>query len=306
MMAVLLFPVLAILVSVVALIQPALFTPLKSGIIPGLMLIMLMMGLQLSWEDFKQVRRLKRVVVLAITLQFLLMPLLAYLLAQGFDLSLELLIGMMLVGATAGGTASNVITYLARGHLALSVSLTLVSTLLSIVLMPLILQIYLGQSIDIPVSSMLLSLLQIVLLPIVLGMLLRHWLYDLISNIGSILSTLAIAIIVLVIATVVALNHDRFESLSASLMFAVILHNLLALLISYALIRWLHYNSVIARTVAIEVAMQNSGLSVALAIKYFGAISALPGALFSVWHNVSGAIFAAYWQSKNRRDNESS
>ena len=302
MRIVLLFPLLALALSALALQQPELFAPQKSLIVPLLMMVMLLMGISLSWRDFAQTWQLKRVVMIGVGLQFLLMPLLAFVLSHGFALSTELLIGMVLVGATAGGTASNVIAYLARGHLALSVSMTLTSTLLSVLLMPFLVQLYLGHSIDIPVSSMLLSLLQIVLAPILIGMLLRHWFGQVLDNFSEVFSLIAMLAIVMIIAIVVALNADRMAQLTGALVIAVMLHNLLALLLSYALIRRLAYDTVIARTVAIEVAMQNSGLSVALALKYFGTMSALPGALFSIWHNLSGAAFAAFWQwdHKNR------
>ncbi|BBP46122.1 sodium transporter [Thiosulfatimonas sediminis] len=295
-----LFPLLAISGALLGLVAADWLVSLKSWIVPLLMLIMFFMGLTLSWRDFKQAWLLRKLVFWAVVLQFVWMPLLAFVLAFTFQLPQEWLIGMILVGATAGGTASNVMTYLAGGSVALSVSMTLFSTLLAVLLMPWITWLYLQNSIDIPALGMLLSLLKIVLVPIVLGMLLRHFASQSVTLFSPVLPYFAILAIALIIAIVVALNQTNLSALSLLLVLAVILHNLGGLAAGYALSRWLGYDSVVARTVAIEVAMQNSGLSVALALKYFSAASALPGALFSLWHNLSGILFAAYWQRKDK------
>lgn len=295
---ILLFPLWALLASGVAWGFDEFFVSLKGMIVPLLMLVMLAMGLTLNYQDFLKVWRLKRIVAVGVGLQYLLMPFAAFVISRMLQLSLELTIGMMLVGVTAGGTASNVMTFLAKGNLALSVSMTFVSTLLAIVLMPLLTQLYLGKSVDVPALKMLLSMLQIVLAPIVLGVLLNHFFAKSLEPLTDWFALFASFSIVLIVAIVVALNVDQLYLLSGALILAVVLHNLIGLLSGYQISRWLGYDSVIARTVAIEVAMQNSGLSVAMALNYFSAAAALPAALFSIWHNLSGAIFASFWQRK--------
>lgn len=297
----LLFPLWAIVASIIAWFFPTPFMSLQGIIVPLLMVIMLAMGMTLSLKDFQTVLGMKKVVLIGVSLQFLVMPLAAFVVSRMMQLSLELTIGMMLVGVTAGGTASNVMTYLAKGNLALSVSMTLVSTLLAVIMMPLLTQVYLGQSVHVPTSEMLLSLLKIVLLPIGVGLLIHHLYAEQIGRLQDLLAQFASWSIVLIIAIVVALNSERLHLVTYALIVAVILHNLFGLFAGYQVTKWLGYDSQTARTVGIEVAMQNSGLSVAMAMTYFNAVSALPGAMFSIWHNISGALFASYWRKTDAK-----
>lgn len=296
----LLFPLWALLASLVAFYFPVFFTDMKSWIVPLLMLVMLGMGFALRWQDFQGVLRLKKVVSLGMLIQFTVMPLAAFVLARLFGLSDDLTIGMMLVGATAGGTASNVMTYLANGNVALSVSMTLVSTLVAVVALPFLTWVYLGQTVEVPVSAMMGNLFQLIVVPVLLGMLLGHSLKGKLAFLDKAFPIFSMMAIVLIVAIVVALNQSNLSGLALSLIAVVMLHNLLGLSSAYIISRRLGYDTVISRTLAIEVGMQNSGLSVALALQYFSAASALPGALFSIWHNLSGAIFASYWQYLRR------
>ncbi|MBN2864818.1 MAG: bile acid:sodium symporter family protein [Thiotrichales bacterium] len=297
-MLMLAFPIWAILISVVALYYPQWFVDLKSWIVPLLMIVMLGMGLTLRWQDFKQVWQHRLVVGLGVSIQFLIMPFAAWLLSLGFGLSLELTIGMMLVGATAGGTASNVMAYLAKGDIALSVSMTLVSTLIAVFMLPFLTWLYLGQTVEVPVGSMLVMLFKMIVVPLVIGMVLNGLFHHKIQKLLGVFPLFSMAVILLIIAIVVALNASNLQTVVWTLVLAVMLHNLIGLFSGYWLTRKLGYDTKIARTVAIEVGMQNSGLSVALALKYFTAASALPGALFSIWHNLSGSVFASYWLKK--------
>ena len=296
------FPFWALVISGIALVYPQLFVDLKSWIVPLLMAVMLGMGLTLSLQDFKQVWQNRLVVGLGIGLQFLIMPFAAWTLSWLMGLSLELTIGMMLVGATAGGTASNVMAYLAKGNVALSVSMTLVSTLAAVIMLPFLTWFYLGQSVDVPVSSMVWMLLKMIVLPLVLGMILNKFFHDKLSKIMPISPLFSMGVILLIIAIVVALNQTNLQTMAWTVLLAVMLHNIVGLVCGYWVTRKLGYDSVIARTVAIEVSMQNSGLSVALALQYFSAASALPGALFSIWHNLSGSMFASYWLGQDKKN----
>ena len=294
-----LFPVWAILCSLFAYYQPALLMPWKDAIVPLLVLIMFSMGLTLTVEQFRDVFRRPGVLGLGVLLQYVIMPLAAYLIAQAMELPLAFLVGMLLVGSAPGGTASNVICYLARGNVALSVSLTMLSTLIAFVMTPLLVWLYIGEQVPVPVIDMLLSVLKIVLVPVLLGTLINTYLGKRLAAIESVFPFISMLSIIIVIAIIVALNHDRIASIGGLLITAVILHNLTGLLSGYWIPRLIGFDRVTCRTLAIETGMQNSGLSVALAIKYFSSAAALPGALFSIWHNLSGSLLAGYWSERS-------
>ena len=206
---------------------------------------------------------------------------------------------MILLGSCPGGTASNVITYLAHGNVALSISLTAISTLLAIILTPAITLLAADTAIDIPAGQMLISILSMVIFPVALGLALKHFYAYRITSIETWLPLIAVIAIVFIIAIITALNADQFKNLAGIILFAVILHNLIGIIAGYGSAKLLGYQEKECRTLAIEVGMQNSGLAVALAIKHFSAAAALPGALFSIWHNISGSILAHFWSKKS-------
>ncbi|WP_448128165.1 bile acid:sodium symporter family protein [Salinicola sp. NYA28a] len=293
-----LFPVWAVLLAVVAAFAPQLFVGLKGDIKTLLVVIMFAMGLTLTREDFARVIKAPKPIAVGVILQFLIMPVAALLVSRVLGLSPELTTGMILVGATAGGTSSNVMTWLAGGHVALSVSMTMVSTVISVVATPFITWLLVGQSIDVPVLGMLMSIAQLVIAPIALGVIVHHLLGARIRKIEPALATLAMAAIVLIIAIVVALNAGNLATLGPIVAIAVIAHNGIGLAAGYWLSRALGFDIRTARTIAFEVGLQNSGLAVTLANQFFTAGAALPGALFSVWHNVSGSVLAGYWKQR--------
>jgi len=290
-----LFPLWAVLGALLALFVPEWFIPLKPAIVLLLGLVMFGMGITLSGKDFLVVLQRPSSVLLGVVLQFLLMPLAGWLFATLLGLPPQLLAGLVLVGCSPGGTASNVMCYLAKGDVALSITLTVASTLLAVMVTPLLTQLYAGQVVPVPMLDMLLSILQIIVLPVVLGVLVNRILQrrlDVLRGLFKIVSVFSIAVI---IAIIVALDRDQLARLNPGLVVAVLLHNTAGLLGGYWLPRWLGRDERECRTLAIEVGMQNSGLAVALAIKYFSATAALPGALFSIWHNLSGSLVAGYW-----------
>lgn len=295
-----LFPVWALLFTAAAWYFPGVFAPGKGLILPLLMLIMFGMGMTLGAADFYRVLKRPKLIALGIALQYTVMPLLAFSISRLFGLGPELTAGMVLVGASSGGTASNVITYLAKGDVALSISLTAVSTLLAVVLMPALTWLYIGQSVPVPVTKMLMSVLEVVLVPVAVGILLNTLLGKRLGQVKHVFPLLSMGAIVLIIAIIVALDHDNLGKVGPVLLLAVALHNLGGMAAGYLLPRWLGYDAVTCRTLSIEVGMQNSGLSVALAVKYFGALAALPGAIFSVWHNIAGSLLAGRWARKDR------
>ena len=289
------FPLWAIILSTIAYHYPAFFTDMKPAIIPLLVIIMFGMGMTLTVADFRRVLSKPQIIGLGVAIQYLIMPFAAWLISQLFHLPTELMIGMVLVGSSAGGTASNVICYLARGDVALSISMTLFSTLLAILAMPFLTWLYVGHRVEVPAGEMLLSILKIVLLPVLLGVGLNSLFQARLERFKPVFPAISSLAIINIIAIIVALNQDRLASVGTTIVLAVMLHNLVGLVSGYQLARLFGYPGQVCRTVAIEVGMQNSGLSVALAIKYFTAGAALPGALFSIWHNLSGALLASRW-----------
>jgi len=290
------FPLWAAPLIVWAWFQPAPWSDGKPAIVPLLVVIMFCMGLTLNWSHFRSVLQKPGLVLLGVGLQYLVMPLAAFILSLVFHLEAAESAGMILVGSSAGGTASNVICYLARGNVALSVLMTLSSTLLAIAATPLLTLLYLHQTVPVPALQMLYSLLEIVLLPLLAGIILNTCLNSWIRRIRPLLPLAATLAIAVIIAIIIALNHDSLTRAGPTVIAAVMLHNLCGLLAGYGFPALLGYDRTLCRTVAIEVGMQNSGLSVALAIKYFSPAAALPGALFSLWHNLSGTLLAAHWR----------
>ena len=287
--------VLVLLSAVLALLFPGFFGHIKPALInPLLGVIMFGMGLTLRAEDFRVVFMRPKDVLVGCLAQFTVMPLLAFSLSRLFSLDEALTVGMILVGCCPGGTASNVITYLAKGDLALSVGMTAVSTLLAPVLTPLLVLLLAGKTVDVDVVGMLLSILWVVILPIGLGLLVKRFLPkvgDHASDYLPAVSSLAICVIVLI---VIAANAHKLLSGGLVIMLAVVLHNVCGLGVGYLIGVLLHMPQAKRRAISIEVGMQNSGLASSLANTHFAALpmATIPGALFSVWHNISGAIVA--------------
>ena len=294
------FPAGAVLISVLACIWPQSLSSLGFLIVPLLGVIMLGMGTTLSPSDFAEALKQPRAVLLGMILQFGLMPLLAFLIGHLLNLPREQFIGLVMVGTVAGGTASNVIAYLAGGDVALSITMTACSTLGGIVLTPLISALYLGQTVPVPVWPMFRSILLVVALPVSLGLVINRIFRSHSALLGKICPVVSSVGIVLVIGIVAALNVDNLRSCGPLVFLAVILHNGSGLAAGYGFARLFRCSEKTAVTIAIEVGMQNSGLAVALTKQFFGIASALPGAIFSVWHNISGAVFASAFRKWGR------
>ncbi|MBY7787406.1 bile acid:sodium symporter family protein [Vibrio fluvialis] len=293
-----LFPLWAVLFSLCAYFFPSVFVDLKSQIVPLLTIIMLAMGLTLKPKDFLNVVTNKKAIGIGLILQFSVMPLAALLvsLLLGFDPMLT--IGMVLVGSVAGGTSSNVMCYLAKGDVALSITMTSISTLLGVVLTPLLVKLLAGQSVDVPAMSMLMSLVKIVFVPVSIGLLCNVLLHSVTEKLEPVLPLISMVAIVMIIAIVVALNASQLATIGPIVALAVILHNSIGLASGYWICRALGFNESICRTVAFEVGLQNSGLATALAMKFFTPASAVAGTIFSIWHNLSGSLLAGYWAKR--------
>ena len=287
--------VLVLLSAAVALIFPRTLGCLKPSLInPMLGVIMFGMGLTLKGEDFRVVFSRPRDVIIGCVAQFTVMPLLAFALSRIFALDEALMIGVLLVGCCPGGTASNVITYLAKGDLALSVGMTAVSTLLAPLLTPLLVLLFAGHTVDVNVVGMLLSILWVVILPIALGLLVRRLWPKVTQHATDYLpaiSSLAICVIVMI---VIAANADKLLTGGFVVVAVVVLHNVCGLGIGYLIGLMMGLSKAKRRAISIEVGMQNSGLATSLATIHFASfpMAAIPGAIFSVWHNISGAVLS--------------
>jgi BASS family bile acid:Na+ symporter len=294
-----LFPVWALLACAWAYFQPAPWAGMRALIVPLLGVVMFGMGLTLTGADFRRVFLRPRIIALGLAAQFGFMPLLAFCISLALGLDAQLTAGMVLVGCVSGGTASNVITYLARGDTALSITLTLCSTVLAVGATPLLTWLYLRETVPVPVAEMLMSILQIVLLPVLAGVVINQFLGRRLAPLQPLFPLLSVLAIVVIIGIIIGLNQERVASTTAIVLLAVVLHNSGGLAFGYGVARLSGCEPAICRTLAIEVGMQNSGLAVALGMKYFSATAALPGALFSIWHNLSGSVLAAWWSRED-------
>lgn len=292
--AVTLFPVLILAGAAVAFLTPDTFTPLGSAITPLLGVIMFGMGLTLTLPDFQLVATRPLPVLLGVVAQYAVMPLLGLAISVALQLPADLAAGVILVGCAPGGTSSNVVTYLAKGDTALSVAMTSVSTLLAPLLTPLLTLWLAGQYLPVDGAGMALSILQIVLLPVAAGLVVRLLLPRLVTRALPALPWVSVGAITLVVVAVVAGSAESIVDAGLLVLLAVVLHNGLGFALGYTVGRLTGQPERVRRTMSVEVGMQNSGLAAGLAAQYFSPLAALPGAVFSVWHNVSGAVLAAY------------
>ena len=294
-----LFPLWAILFSIAAFYLNNFFVIFKSAIVPLLIVVMFGMGMTLTWDNFRRILKSPLVILLGFSLQFLIMPAAGYFVSVLFNLSPVMMAGVVLVGCSPGGTASNVITYLGNGDVALSITLTLTSTILAVFLTPFFSYIILNHVVPVPAGEMFLDILQIVLIPVILGTAINSFFSKKIIKVRDIFPLISTLAIVFIIAIIVALNKSKIEEMNFIIVFAVMMHNLIGLSFGYFIPKLLKFDKKICRTICIEVGMQNSGLSVALAVKFFSAAAALPGAIFSIWHNLSGSILAGWWRFRD-------
>ncbi len=268
-----------------------------------LMIVMFGMGLTLKLEDFKLVFTRPKDILVGCVAQFTIMPLLAFLLGKIFGLDAALLAGVVLVGTCPGGTSSNVITYLSKGDVALSVGMTSVNTILAPVLTPAITYLLLRTTVDVDPVSMFISIIQVVIIPIAAGFLINKFFGRFTQKLVKILPSVSVVAICLIVAAVVSHNSEKIFSTGIVVFAVVILHNLLGYACGFGLGKLLHLTPAKTKALSIEVGMQNSGLATSLAGSAFPdlAMATVPGAIFSVWHNISGAILANIynrWDSK--------
>ena len=290
-----------VLVGVVGAVRPQTLTWVGPYVGWLLGVVMFGMGMTLTVQDFKRVLQRPWEVLLGVVAQFLIMPFVALLLVRLFSLPPELAIGVILVGTCPGGTASNVISYLAKGDVALSVSMTTATTLLAPVMTPFLTWYLAGSWIEVSFTAMMISIAQMVLLPLMLGLAAHHFFQGTVEKMLPAMPVVSVVTIVLLVGGVVALGADSLFDVGLLMAGIVVLHNAFGLVLGYAMARLFRLDSKKARTVAIEVGMQNSGMAVSLAVMYFNPAAAIPGAIFSVWHNISGSLVANYFARRDGR-----
>ena len=288
--------IIALLVAIIALVFP---DPVKGVIKTSyvntlLGIVMFGMGMTLKLSDFKVVFTKPKAVITGILSQFIIMPLLAFLLVKIFNLDPALAVGVILVGSCPGGTSSNVMTYLAKGDVALSVGMTACTTILAPVVTPALVLLLGGATINVSYVSMLMSIVQVVLVPIVLGFVINHFFEKFAQACAKVLPLVSVIAICLIIMAVVAANAAKIMTVGWLIVVVVMLHNLCGYALGYGVGKVLGLSRDQMRTLSIEVGMQNSGLATSLATVHFATmpLAAVPGTVFSVWHNISGAIYA--------------
>lgn len=298
------FAVWVIIFAFIGYLLPETFTWVPPRISLLLGIIMFGMGTTLKAEDFKRVLSQPKGIIIGVIAQYVVMSSVAFLIANLFNLPPELAVGVILVGTCPGGTASNVMAYLAKGNVPVSVSMTSISTILAPILTPFVTLILAGQWLPVSAGDMFVDIVQVVLLPIILGILARSFLKEQVEAANKILPLVSVLAIILIVGGVVSINVEEIATSGAAVFVVVILHNVLGLLIGYLIGKFLNLDESSSRAISMEVGMQNSGLATNLALAHFSPAAALPGAIFSVWHNISGPLLATYWAKRPVEEEE--
>jgi BASS family bile acid:Na+ symporter len=295
-----LFPLLVLLAGVIGLVSPGTFTGAAEAVPYLLGVVMFCMGVTLTTPDLKGIAKRPWAVAVGLAAQYVIMPGLGWVIVKALDLPPQLAAGVILVGCAPGGTASNVVTYLARGDVALSVSVTTLSTTLAPLLTPPLTLLLAGEYLPVDAGSMVSDILKTVLLPVLAGLAVRLLAGRYVQRALPVLPWLSALTISVIVAVVVAGSADAIKSAAVLVFVAVVLHNGLGLALGYGAARATGMSEPARRALAFEVGMQNSGLAASLATAHFSPLAALPSAVFSVWHNISGAVAAAWFARKDR------
>jgi len=287
-----------ILFAVLGFFLPDTFKQVAPYIVLLLGIIMFGMGLTISVDDFKEVVKRPFEVAIGVLAHFIIMPLLAVILTRLIPMPPEVAAGVILVGCCPGGTSSNVMTYLAKGDVALSVACTSVTTLLAPIVTPFLVWLLASQYLPVDPVSMFTSILEVVMFPLALGFVLQKLVPGLVRAAIPVLPLVSVAGIVLIVAAVVGASKGAIAQSGLTIFAVVVLHNGLGYLLGYFAAKAFGLSLTKRKALAIEVGMQNSGLGAALANAYFSPIAAVPSAIFSVWHNISGALIANYFAGR--------
>ena len=274
------------------------FANFKSYIPILLGFVMFGMGVTIDISDIKKVFNKPVWFLSALVLQFTMMPIIALLVIKFFKIDFEIGLGFIILGSCPGGTASNVITYLCKGNVALSITCTIISTISSVLLTPFIILFLADKSIDVDFQKIMQSTLFIVFFPTLFGLIFKKYLFKVNTKFLLMFPKLSEIFIALIIGIIFALNTDNLSLVSEQLILGVITHNLLGLALGYYVSKKLSFPNDVKKTISIEVGMQNSGLGMTLALLHFSKISSLPSAIFSLWHNISAIGLVYLWKKK--------
>lgn len=299
-----LFPVWIVVFALIGFFMPETFNGLGKAITPLLGVIMLGMGLTMTPKDFQLVFTRPKDVFYGVALRFIIMPGIAFGITKLLNLPPALAAGLILVGACPSGTSSNVMTFIAKGDTALSVTVSSINTMLSPFLTPYIFVLLAGTFIPINAEALLLDILQIVLLPVSAGILLRYFIPKVIDRIMKVVPVVSVFSVVTIVGTVVALSADKLATVAGVAFLAVILHNCLGLSLGYGSSRALGLDHRKSKAISFEIGMENSGLAVALAMAHLEPLAAIPGAIFSFWATLSGAMLASFWGRQENKKEE--
>lgn len=294
------FPIWVLAAASLALFRPEIFTWFRGPMIPvGLGIIMLGMGITLSWEDFRGIVKFPLRVLTGFILQYTIMPLLGWSIAYVYHLPNPLAVGLILVACCPGGTASNVVTYLARADVPLSVTMTAVSTLLAVIMTPALTLWLAGSRIEVSFWGLLTSTMQVVILPVVAGVLLNRFFKKVTDTVLPFAPLVAVLFITLIVASIVGQGRELILKCGLRLILAVFSLHAGGFGLAYAASKLINKDEKAARTISIEVGMQNSGLGVVLAQQNFAnPATAIPCAISSVFHSLIGSLLAAFWRKR--------
>lgn len=298
-------PYIVVATSLGALFAPNVFKVIKTSYLSYFLItVMLCMSLTLKAEDFKILVSRPKDVLLAALAQFTIMPFLAYILVRGFNLPLELAVGVVLVGTCPGGVSSNIITYLAKGDVPLSVASTSVSTLLAPLFTPLLTLLLIGERVNVNVAGMIISVVQIVIAPILIGLFISAKLPRVAKAFEDLLPGISVFSMMAMLAAIVAANASRLLGTAGLVIIVVVaLHNILGYVLGYFLSKAasLPENGRIA--ISIEVGMQNTSLATTLAATHYASLplATVPGAVFSIMHSITGALAASFFASRHNK-----
>jgi BASS family bile acid:Na+ symporter len=294
-----LFPLWVILCAAVAYLMPDPFKPYAKWIPWLLGVVMLGMGLTMSLDDFKLVLKRPKDVIAGVLLRYAIMPGVAFCVAKLLGLSPSLAAGLILVGCCPSGTASNVMTFIAKGDTALSVTVSSINTILAPIVTPFIFLFLAGTMIPIDASALFTDILKIVLAPIAIGVAINMMAGSAVKRITTFMPLVSVVAIIAIITVVVALSAAKLATVAVIAFVAVALHNAFGLSLGYGASRGVGMTRQKSKAIAFEIGMENSGLAVALAIAHLDPIAAIPGAIFSVWHNFTGSLLAGYWGGRD-------
>jgi bile acid:Na+ symporter, BASS family len=290
------FAIWVLIFAALAFLSPNTFSWIGGYITILLGIVMFGMGLTITVDDFKEVLTRPRDVAVGVVGQFVIMPTLAYLLAKGFNLPPEVAVGVILVGCCPGGTSSNVMTFLSKGDVALSVTVTSITTILAPFVTPALILLFAREWVDISPSSLFISIVQVVLIPIILGIIVQKLFKRQAKASVKVLPLVSVIAIVAIVSAVVAGSQEKIAETGLIIFAVVVLHNTIGYLFGYLFAKLFKMDLPKKKAIAIEVGMQNSGLGVALATAHFSPLAAVPSAIFSVWHNISGPILATIFR----------